>query len=286
MTPVVTLYGVDVISNPSGAGYTYSYDSATGLSTLTLNDYRGSLPVSGGEDYAALYCNHDLVLVLEGENSLTLTGPGSGVADINGNGIVVLGSLTIRDSGSEETGSLSVNVEDFDSCRVIAYEGSLTVESGDVTAQRNQVSDDSTTYVLHGGDDEDVGPQVTGGSLTLIDASLKVTQVSNNSLSDDFQGKITVAHGPADDGAYETAYATAWDLGLVFPYVKMEAIPNHTQPTVYPVWVEGKQVTSTNAADVLGDGKVAYTPGTDSSSATLTPERREHHRPRRRWHPG
>ena len=274
-TPVVTLYGEELKNGDSGTGYSYSYDSATGVSTLTLNDYQGSFSVSGedvgpGGYYAALYCNHDLVLVLNGTNSLTLTGPGSGVTDNDGNGIVVWGNLTIRDGSSDETGSLSVNVESFDSCTVISYEGSLTVESGDVTARRNQISNDATSYVLVDWSDGDVGPQVTGGSLTLIDASLKETSVSSTSLSNDFQGKITVAHGPDGDGAYETDYNTAWDLQLDFPYVKMEAgVPPTQGVNYYPIWVAGKQVTSTNAADVLGDGKVTYTPGTDSSSATL-----------------
>lgn len=273
-TPAVTLYGVELENEDSGTGYSYAYDQETGVSTLTLNDYQGNFSVSGedvGPDgyYAALYCNHDLVLVLNGTNSLTLTGPDSGVTDIYGNGIAVLGSLTIRDGSSEETGSLSVNVERFDSCTVIAYEGSLTVESGDVTARRNQMSNESTTYVLRGDGDEHVGLQVTGGSLTLIDASLEVTDVSSRNLSNDFRGKITVAHGPADAGAYETDYNTAWDLQLVFPYVKMEAIADHTQPTVYPIWVAGKQVTSVNAADVLGDGTASVSYAADTATLTL-----------------
>lgn len=271
VAPVVTLYGVDLTDEANGEGYSYSYDQETGVSTLTLNGYRGSGTVTGEEvnsdEYSALYCNHNLELVLEGENSLTLTGPGSGVADIDGNGIVVLGSLTIRDGSSDETGSLSVNVEDFYGCMVIVYEGSLTVAGGDVTARRNQVSDDSTTFVLGKWGDGDVGPKVTGGSLTLIDASPEGTYVSSRSLSNDFQGKITVAHGPDDAGAYETDYATAWGSDMPdFPYIRMEAEEGYTQPTVYPVWVAGKQVTATNAANVLGDGKVSYDPG----SGTLT----------------
>ena len=271
VTPVVTLYGKRLTDGEEGEGYSYSYNEETGVSTLTLNGYRGSGTVTGeevdpDEYYSALYCNHNLELVLEGENSLTLTGPGSGGADIDGNGIVVLGSLTIRDGSSDETGSLSVNVEDFYGCMVIVYEGSLTVAGGDVTARRNQVSDDSTTFVLGKWGDGDVGPKVTGGSLTLIDASPEVTYVSSRSLSNDFQGKITVAHGPDDAGAYETDYATAWGNDMpAFPYVRVEAEEGYTPPTTYyPVWVEGKQVTAANAADVLGDGgTVSYDPGSD-----------------------
>ena len=274
MTPVVTLYGEELKNGDSGEGYSYAYDQETGVSTLTLNDYQGSFSVSGedvgpGGYYAALYCNHDLVLVLEGEYSLTLTG--SDVPDIDGYWIDVWGSLTIRDGSSDGTGSLSVNVESFDSCTVIAYEGSLTVESGDVTARRNQISEDATSYVLRGDGDELVGPQVTGGSLTLIDASLKVTDVSGQSLSDDFRGKITVAHGPASVGAYETDYATAWGSGMPnFPYVRMEAGVAPTQGVdYYPIWVAGKQVTSTNAANVLGDETASVSYAADTATLTL-----------------
>lgn len=272
VTPVVTLYGVELENGDSGTGYSYSYDSATGVSTLTLNGYRGSGSVSGedvdpGEYYAALYCNHDLVLVLNGTNSLTLTGPGSGVTDFDGNGIAVLGSLTIRDGSSEETGSLSVNVENFVGSQAITCEEGLTVEGGAVTARLGALEHDPANSVLS----TESSPQVTGGSLTLIDASLEANGVSKRVLSNDFRGKITVAHGPASAGAYETDYATAWGDGMPnFPYVKMEAIPNHTQPTVYPVWVGGRQVTEANKGNVLGDGTVAYMPGTDSSSATLS----------------
>lgn len=270
VTPVVTLYGVELENGDSGTGYSYSYDSATGVSTLTLNGYRGSGSVSGedvdpGEYYAALYCNHDLVLVLNGTNSLTLTGPGSGVTDFDGNGIAVLGSLTIRDGSSEETGSLSVNVENFVGSQAITCEEGLTVEGGAVTARLGALEHDPANSVLS----TESSPQVTGGSLTLIDASLEANGVSKRVLSNGFRGKITVAHGPDDDGAYETDYNTAWGGGMPdFPYVRMEAIADHTQPTVYPVWVEGKQVTSTNAANVLGDetASVSYAAGT----ATLT----------------
>lgn len=270
VTPVVTLYGVELENGDSGTGYSYSYDSATGVSTLTLNGYRGSGSVSGedvdpGEYYAALYCNHDLVLVLNGTNSLTLTGPGSGVTDFDGNGIAVLGSLTIRDGSSEETGSLSVNVENFVGSQAITCEEGLTVEGGAVTVRLGALEHDPANSVLS----TESSPQVTGGSLTLIDASLEANGVSKRVLSNGFRGKITVAHGPDDDGAYETDYNTAWGGGMPdFPYVRMEAIADHTQPTVYPVWVEGKQVTSTNAANVLGDetASVSYAAGT----ATLT----------------
>ncbi|MBR4444108.1 MAG: leucine-rich repeat domain-containing protein, partial [Clostridia bacterium] len=40
--------------------------------------------------------------------------------------------------------------------------------------------------------------------------------------------------------------------------------------TEYPLWVGGTQVTSANADDVFGDGKVKYTPAKDSTPATLT----------------
>lgn len=270
-TPVVTLYGEELKNGDRGTGYSYAYDQGTGVSTLTLNGYQGSGSVSGedvdpGGYYAALYCNHDLVLVLNGTNSLTLTGPGSDVTDFDGNGIAVLGSLTIRDGSSEETGSLSVNVENFVGSQAITCEEGLTVEGGAVTARLGALEHDPANSVLS----TESSPQVTGGSLTLIDASLEANGVSKRVLSNDFRGKITVAHSPDGDGAYETDYNTAWDLQLDFPYVKMEAIADHTQPTVYPVWVGGVQVTEANKGDFLGDGTVVYTPGTDSSSATLT----------------
>lgn len=268
--PVVTLYGEDVISNPSGAGYTYSYDSETGVSTLTLNSYQGS-GTATGLDAVALSCNHALELVLQGENSLTLTGMGK--EEINGCGISVDGNLLIRDGDENGTGSLLINVENFDDCNGILYGGGLTVEGAAVKVQRQQIGVESTTYVLRswadGGGDN---PRVTGGgSLTLMDASLKDCGVMNRDLSVDFEGKITVAHQADGDGVYETDYATVWGSNMPrFPYVRVEAIADYTQPTVYPVWVAGKQVTEENKSDVLRNGTVAYTPGTDNSSGTLT----------------
>ena len=40
--------------------------------------------------------------------------------------------------------------------------------------------------------------------------------------------------------------------------------------TEYPLWVGGKQVTSANASDVLGNGKVSFTPADGDTPATLT----------------
>ena len=40
--------------------------------------------------------------------------------------------------------------------------------------------------------------------------------------------------------------------------------------TNYNVWVDGVQVTSANASDVLGDGKVSYTPAADGTPPILT----------------
>lgn len=43
-----------------------------------------------------------------------------------------------------------------------------------------------------------------------------------------------------------------------------------TPATNYDIWVGGVQVTSANASDVLGDGKVSYIPGVDGTPQTLT----------------
>ncbi len=40
--------------------------------------------------------------------------------------------------------------------------------------------------------------------------------------------------------------------------------------TEYPVWVGGTQVTDANKDDILGDGKVSYTPGEGSGTLTIT----------------
>lgn len=269
VTPVVTLYGVELTDGETGTGYSYAYDQTTGVSTLTLNGYQGSGTATGEEDnsdgyYSALDCNHDLVLVLNGTSSLGFTGTGTKDSDVIG--INVNGDLTIQDGSSEGTGFLSVDVTGKFG-NAIYCEGGLAVKGGDVTARLSALAEDSSNSVLY----NESTLQVTGGSLTLIDASLEDCRISITSLSDDFQGKIMVAHQADGNGAYETDYDTAWDSDMpTFPYVRVEAEAGYTQPTVYPVWVEGKQVTEENKSDVLGDGTVAYTPGTDNSSGTLT----------------
>lgn len=266
VAPVVTLYGQELTDGDNRDGYSYSYNEETGVSTLTLNGYQGSGTATGEEDnsdgyYLALYCNHDLVLVLNGTSSLTLTGTGTKGSGVIG--IDVNGDLTIQDGSAEGTGSLSVDVTGKFG-NAIYCNGGLTVTGGAVTARLSALVHDSFNAVLY----TESAPQVTGGSLTLMDASLESCVISKSSLSDDFQGKITVAHQADEDGAYETDYATAWDPYMPsFPYVRVEAIAGHTQPTVYPVWVAGEQVTSANAADVLKNGTVSYAP--DSGTLTL-----------------
>lgn len=62
----------------------------------------------------------------------------------------------------------------------------------------------------------------------------------------------------------------AGQFGPCFKNLSIKAIVGSGDYDLYPVWIGSKQVTSGNKNDVLGDGKVRYTPGEGSGTLTFT----------------
>lgn len=62
----------------------------------------------------------------------------------------------------------------------------------------------------------------------------------------------------------------AGQFGPCFKNLSIKAIVASGDYDLYPVWLGSKQVTSGNKNDVLGDGKVRYTPGEGSGTLTFT----------------
>jgi len=59
-------------------------------------------------------------------------------------------------------------------------------------------------------------------------------------------------------------------LCMVLTMLPVSAMAVGGDPTSYDVWVGSTRVTSADAADVLGDGNVSYTPAAEGTPQTLT----------------
>lgn len=95
-------------------------------------------------------------------------------------------------------------------------------------------------------------PTVTGGG-TNVEAGLDVSSNQYITINSKFDGAVTV-EGKYYDGINNIDYSINITCSDIIEY---------------PLWVGDTQVTSANKDDVFKDGKVSYTPATDTDAAVL-----------------
>ena len=258
----------------SGTGYIHF--SSDGQ--ITLNNYTGSSKIS---------ITGDLTINLVGENEITTS---------NANSIYSTGALTIT---GDSNSSLTAENTSSDSAQTTIYSTSNITITGNttVTAKTNgtaqainsesqsgkiTIAENATVTAINGNSTSGTkiavlagnGTSNPTGTIEVKDSATLTAQghgkaLACKSMSETSSPKgftypdgFTIKVSKNYDGSNpETTYAEG-SLGS-YKYVEVtHAVAN------YDVWVGGTQVTSVNQNDVLGNGKVTYTP--ESSSAGVT----------------
>ena len=275
----LTSDGTVTTSKPNkGTGYIHF--STNGQ--LTLNNYIGSSKIS---------ITGNLTINLVGENKITTSGANS----IYSTGALTItsdskGSLTAENltSGSVQTtiystsdititGNTTVTAKTNGTAQAInsdSQSGKITIaENATVTAINSNSTSGTKIAVLAGnGTSNPTGTIEVTGSATLTaqgyDKALACKSMSETSSPKGFtypDGSTIKVSKNYDGSDPETTYAEG-SLGS-YKYVEVtHAVAN------YDVWVGGTQVTSANQNDVLGNGKVTYTPASSSAGVT-TPQK-------------
>ena len=271
----------DYLANGATATTTEKTTGATGYihftsdGQITLNNYTGSSKIS---------ITGNLTINLVGTNKITTSGDNS----IYSTGALTImssskGSLTAENrlSGSAQTtiystsdititGNATVTAKTSGTAQAInsdSQSGKITIaENATVTAINSNSTSDTKIAVLAGnGTSNPTGTIEVKDSATLTAKGYGKALACKSQDGFNYNGATVTVSKNYNGSDPEIAY-TASDLGS-YKYV------NVTPAVVtYNVWVGGTQVTSANQNDVLGNGKVTYTPASTSGEET-TPQK-------------
>ena len=151
----------------------------------------------------------------------------------------------------------------FNLANLTIESGSLTAKGGEAgTTQSVGIDLNSCSLIVNGGTVAASSGQGSGGSVGIFGTGVSTVSVSGGTFVAQGNTKaidsvtLSVAEGIATKGSAsfdgtDAVTCSASDAGN-YKWIKAEAV------TAYPLWVGGVQVTSANAEDVLGDGKVKF----------------------------
>ncbi len=275
---MITALGGDVtIINNGAGGYINSFKfTLTGANNVTIETN------GGGSGY--VFGSSSSNVVVEASGTLMLT---------NNSGTIGGGSFTGKDIIVTANRGYSVFHND---ATITALGGDVTIknnaENGYIASHDLKITgakdvsiwaDCNGSSILNGGATISASGAVEitnkGGWVT-YDAALDITAGTTVLL-------LTQADNPVVGGTLTYNVGGKAALGYTDPSATTGGveIPSGTVPdssyrkitigepasvTEYPVWVGGVQVTSANKDDILGDGKVSYTPGEGSGTLTIT----------------
>ena len=245
---VLTLNGYSCSKSGNIVNYTGSEDlkiNITGTNVLTNTD---------GNQGAIVGTNANLIF--SGTGSLTVNAP-NGFGGIYNNKNITINSGTISATGKisairSESGAVVINggtVNTSDSIVGIMAGGDITIAGGSVTAT-------GTTYAIL-------------GSVLNISEGAELTAVGySKAINCNVKNAITGTGWSDEDGTENKTKievsSTGQELGD-YKKVQFPAVPDE-----YPIWIGNTQLTSANANNVFGDGKVSFTPADGDDPAVLT----------------
>ncbi len=245
------------------------------------------LTVEGAVDFAS--SSHAIYCVADSGVGGELTVNGDFTA-ISGSGCFYAQSIVI-DGGTISVVSVSSNTN------AIVSIGNMTINGGTITAEGSGcgincfgaldinggvISSKGNTYSIYAKNDI----SVSGGTITAVGLGGSAYEYGIYSES----GKVLISSGVTKIEAAGASGAIFGTTGLEIDTTALEITtpaggtisggkiyngtavaekaviaPKGSTYTMYPVWVGSTQITSANASDVLGDGKVSF----DASTSTL-----------------
>ena len=258
----------DAISTVTGGSA--KYDPASNTLTLTgVTGFTGMYYASSPNQYYGIFYNPDsasecLNIVLEGENKFTDFSWNNILIDIDEGSAVISGSGTLTVStgkpdmvvwcANDLTVSAALDLV-ADRCCLLSL-GTLTI-SADVTASSGDMSSaiSAGNVVINGGRVEAINEDI-GAYNWAIEADNGITIAATHAIVLPAGGEV---------GATSSGYYILDSSHNKVKHVIIEPID-----VAYPVWVQGIQVKDSNKDNVLGDGKVVFTPASGSTPHTLT----------------
>ena len=263
------------------------YIHFTSNGQITLNNYTGSSEINAtggltinlvgtnkittpGDN--SIYSSGALTITGDSNSSLTAENPTSGSAQTtiySTSNITITGNATVTAKINGDAQAINSN----------SANGTITIADHATVTAVNEYSDSTTTgtdsiAILAGSGNDKAHPtgtiEVKGSAILTAQGHGKALACKSMSETSSPKGftypdgaTITVSQG------YSGTPTETYDensLGT-YKYVKVTpAVEN------YNVWVGGTQVTSANQNDVLGNGKVTYTPASTSGEET-TPQK-------------
>ena len=250
-------------TQPSNDGF--AYYSSDGVLTLNNFSYSGEGTTFDISYKSVIYVegSGSIKIDLVGENSLTNTDDAS-VCDPYAI-YVKDGTLTIMGEGS-----LSINATNA----IYLENGCIGIESGDlnVSASWGITADDfylsggtvQITTTKYGIKVDDTGSvDVTGGELTVSNASTQYPAINQAPYLGDYNGAYEITVSQSANGSNPETYDEAKYASYKYYEIKkgsevygiVVSDPSKSDPSD-----PGVRITSANCTDVLGDGTVSYDP--------------------------
>ena len=260
----------------SGSGHSYCVYSGGSLTVIGT----GELTAAGGDAFGnsyGVYANSGAVAVngeLTAEGGTSTNGnsygvyANSGAITVNGEltaeggtstirssyGVWAYRDVTVAEGGTlTGTGGAATNLNSYG---VYANSGAVTVAEGGTLTAAGGTSTNGNSYGVY-----------AYTAVTVAEGARLTAEGGTQAVKGSVANAIAGTGWTNADGTGSMAGIAANDQGQSLDSYKKIHFP---AVVAYDVWVGGTWVTELNAADVLGDGKVSFTPADGGTPATLT----------------
>ena len=267
----VTVNGTLTAAGGTADGNSCGVHAETGNVTVALG---GTLTAEGGEapkgDSTGVDVNNGNVTVngtLTGTGGTSTNGSSFGVYVFKG-GVTVNGTMT-AEGGTAVNWSIGVNAYG-----AVTVNGALTAAGGTADCWSYGVSANGAvtvngTLTATGGAANNSSYGVYALNTVTVNAGGTLTAAGKTQAVSGSVANAVAGTGWTDAaGTQGMAHIAVSEAGESLPFKKVRF------PALYPVWVDGTQVTAANMDDVLGDADegatVTFTPAEGSNPATLT----------------
>ena len=250
-------YGIDAAGNVSLSGDVTVDAHYTGINGNVVSigggtvTAKGSNTSSNGSGGYGIHARESITISGGTVNAEGHNGEWSDGSGLNCDTITISGgTVTAKGTGEDADDGYGI------------YTKNLTISGGTVTAEGGYVGINAC------------GPGGSGGSLEIKAGTVRVegkgtsSAIEGTYITIDSSLSIVTPEGGTveQNGTVQAIKESDGSTVATHAVIEAKAAP----VTTYPVWVGGVQVTSANKDDILGDGKVSYTPGEGSGTLTIT----------------
>ena len=246
----LTVTGTGELTAAGGDAYGNSYGVYANSGAVAVN---GELTAEGGTStngYSYGVFVNDGAITVNGE----LTAEGGTSTIRSSYGVWAYRDVTVAEGGTlTGTGGAATNLNSYG---VYANSGAVTVAEGGTLTAAGGTSTNGNSYGVY-----------AYTAVTFAEGARLTAEGGTQAVKGSVANAIAGTGWTNADGTGSMAGIVANDQGQSLDSYKKIHFP---AVVAYDVWVGGTWVTELNAADVLGDGKVSFTPADGGTPATLT----------------